>query len=314
MDREQLAAFVHVARRGSFTQAAVALGVGQPAVSARIRALEERVGGALFARGRRARLTVLGESFLPFARRALEVIDEGLEVARLTQIGKRGRVTLGSLASLTGGLVGPAVGALLRENPDVACLVRAGEHERIVELLVDGVVELGVVAWPCAERVAADLRPLLVFREPVVLVAGPTHPLARRARVVEQDVVRLGRPLFRLRWWPEHDSRLLALAERAGPAVELAMEAARSLARGGAGVGFFARTYVAEDLKMGTLVEVPVQHMAPIERGSALVRRGRSGPLSPAAAHLIEALRRQAAALGLLAPTPSRGRRDAEAR
>jgi len=137
MDREQLATFDRIAREGSFTRAAISLGIGQPAISARIQALEEQVGGTLFTRGRRIALTTLGESFLPFARRALEVLGEGIEAARLAQIGQHGRIRLGSLASLAGGLVGPALSAFVRVHPRVECFVRAGDHERIVALLLD---------------------------------------------------------------------------------------------------------------------------------------------------------------------------------
>jgi DNA-binding transcriptional LysR family regulator len=300
MDRDQLAAFDQIAREGSFTRAAVSLGVGQPAISARIRALEDQVGGALFTRGRRVTLSALGESFLPFARRALEVLAEGVEAVRLAHIGQRGRIRLGSLASLAGGLVGPALGAFLDDNPQVDCLVRAGDHERIVALLVDGMVDLGLIAWPCTETAAADFQPVLRLHEPVVLVAHPNHPLAARSRVTPDDVARLGRPLFRLRWWQKHDPLILELAERAGPTVEVAMETARRLALAGVGVGFFARTYVAEDLDRGALTEIVVREMPRIHRDSAIVRRRHAAPLSPAAANLIEALRKQAAALGLL--------------
>jgi DNA-binding transcriptional LysR family regulator len=300
MDRDQLAAFDHIAREGSFTRAAVSLGIGQPAISARIRGLEEEVGGSLFTRGRRIALTALGESFLPFARRALEVLGEGVEAARLAQIGQRGRIRLGALASLAGGLVGPALGAFATANPGVDCLVRAGDHERIVALLVDAMVDLGVVAWPCTEMAAADLQPLLLFHEPVVLVARRGHPLTMRRRAARDDVVRLGRPLYRLRWWQKHDPKILELAERTGSAIELPMETARRLALGGVGVGFFARTYVSDDLERGDLVEVAVSDMPRIFRDSALVRRAHAGPLSPASAGLVEALRRQAGALGLL--------------
>ena len=299
MDLDQLAAFDRIVREGGFGRAAIALGIGQPAVSARIRALEDRVGGALFTRGRRVGLTALGESFLPYARRAMEVLGEGVEAARLAQTGGRGRIRLGSLNSLAGGLVGPALSGLVRTQPEVECTVRAGNHERIVSLLVDGVVDLGVVAWPCTEASAADLQELLVLHEPVVLVARPDHPLAR-GRVGVEDLVRLGRPFFRLRWWQRPDPVLTALAERAGTAVELPMETARAMALAGAGVGFFTRTFIAEDLQRGALAEIEVRDLARIFRDSALVRR-RRGPLSPAAAHLVEAIRRQADRLGLLA-------------
>ena len=305
MDRDQLAAFDHVAREGSFTRAAIALGIGQPAVSARIHALEAEVGGTLFTRGRRIAMTALGESFLPFARRALEVLGEGVEAARMAQVGERGRIRLGSLASLAGGLVGPALSALLRTHPEVDCMMRAGDHERIVALLLDGVVELGLVTWPCTEAETADLQAVLLLHEPVILVASPRHPLAARTRVNQDELIRLGRPLFRMRWWQTHHPAILRLTERAGRTVELPMEAARRLAIEGTGVGFFVRTYIAEDLGRGTLVEIPLADLPRIYRDSALVRRRRAGPLSPAAANLVEAIRQQAARLGLLASSSS---------
>src|ERR1051325_10596819 len=72
VDTDQLAAFLRVVRESSFTRAALSLGIGQPAVSARIHALEAAIGGPLFTRGRKIGLTLLGEGFLPYARRATE--------------------------------------------------------------------------------------------------------------------------------------------------------------------------------------------------------------------------------------------------
>src|SRR6266540_2771293 len=140
VDRAQLSAFDRIAREGSFSRAALAIGIGQPAISARIAALEQAVGGALFTRGRRVALTPLGESFLPYVRRALEVLDEGVEVARGAEGGKRGRVTLGALGSLSGGLCGPALASLLRAHPEIEVVMKAGDHETVLELLWDGIV------------------------------------------------------------------------------------------------------------------------------------------------------------------------------
>ncbi|MFL5311957.1 MAG: LysR family transcriptional regulator, partial [Myxococcales bacterium] len=52
MTVDQLVAFERVAREGSFSRAAAALRLGQPAISARILALEDEVGGSLFVRAR----------------------------------------------------------------------------------------------------------------------------------------------------------------------------------------------------------------------------------------------------------------------
>jgi LysR family transcriptional regulator, low CO2-responsive transcriptional regulator len=301
MDTDQLVAFQYVVREGSFTRAAIALGIGQPAVSARIQALEAAVGGALFTRGRRVALTALGDGFLPFARRATEILVEGVEAARLARTGGRGRVTVATLGSLAAGLVGPAMAATIRARPELEWLVRSGDHELVLGLLFDGIAELGVIVWPAPESGAAALTRLCTMREPVVLAVAPGHPLAARRRVTRDDVVALARPLLRLRWWRAHHPELIRLAQRAGSWVEVPMESARHLVTRGVAAGFFPRTFIADDVDAGRLVIVPVRDLAPITRATALVRRPRPTPPTPARAGLVGALRPQAAALGILA-------------
>ena len=291
MQLDQLIAFDRIAREGSFSRAAVGLGLGQPAVSARILALEAAVGGTLFVRRRTLRLTALGESLLPYVRRALEVLREGVEASRLAQVGERGSVRIGALGSLAGGLIGPAVAEFIRTHPKVDCTVRSGDHEFVLRLLLDGVVDAALTVWPCTS--AVELTPLFVFREPVVLVAHPGHALARRGRVGREEVARLARPLLRLRWWQAHHPQIERLAEQSETSLEVAMETGRRLVASGVGAGFFTRTYIADELARGTLVEIGVRGLR-LFRDSALVRRSHSGAISPALAAFIQVLRRAA--------------------
>jgi DNA-binding transcriptional LysR family regulator len=292
MTIDQLVAFERVAREGSFSRAALALGLGQPAVSARILALEDALGGSLFVRARSIRLTGLGSSLLPYVRRALEVLREGVEAARLAQVGQRGSIRVGALGSLAGGLVGPVLADFLRSHPRVECTLRAADHEVLLQLLLDGLVDVALVVWPCAS--AVELTALFVFREPVVLVAHPRHPLARARRVTRDEVARLAHPFLRLRWWQSHHPRLEELARLSDTAVEVPMEMARHLVANGIGAGFFTRTYIAEEIARGSLAEIRVSGIQPIFRDSALVRRRHSGPISPALAAFIQLLRARA--------------------
>lgn len=78
MDTQALAAFTEIADSGSFTQAALALHLSQPAISKRITTLEQQIGQSLFDRiGRRVRLTDAGRALLPYARKALQDIEDG---------------------------------------------------------------------------------------------------------------------------------------------------------------------------------------------------------------------------------------------
>lgn len=301
MDTDQLIAFQRVVREGTFSRAALTLDIGQPALSARIQALEVQLGGALFTRGRRVALTPLGSSFLPFVRRALETLEEGQRVAQAAQRGERGRVTVASLGSIAGGLLGPALAEFVRAHPEVECHARSGDHELVLQQLWDGAVELGILVWPSGNASAHELDVLSVFEEPVVLAANPCHPLAQQRSVSQTELVALGRPLLKLRWWLTHEPKLLRLADRAGTSVEIAMESARHLVRRGAAVGFFPRTYIAEDLERKDLVTLTVADFEPLQRKLALVTRARPEPLSPAAQDLVTAIREQAARLGLSA-------------
>ena len=303
LDLDQLRAFDRVVREGSFSRAALALGIGQPAVSTRIRGLEAAVGGAVFTRGRRVALTPRGEGLLPYVRRALEVLGEGMAAARAAIPGQKGRVSLGVLGSLAGGLVGPALARFMRASPEVECTIRSGFHEVLVDMLLDGIVELALVAWPFPKAAAADLTPLLVLNEPVTLLVGPRHPLAGKRSVTEADVVRLARPFFRLRWWPEHHPAIERLSAATGTAVDVAMESALHLVQQGVGAGFFTEVYAAGARERGAVVPVAVRGLPHIERGSALVRRA-TGPLPPCAANLVQAIRAEARRLGLAPRMP----------
>jgi DNA-binding transcriptional LysR family regulator len=300
MDFHQLMAFERIAREGSFSRAAWALQIAQPTISARIQALEQEVGGPLFVRGgRRVTLTERGESFLPYARRALEVLNEGIEAARLTQVGQRGRVTVGTLQSLAGGLLASVIAAFHTAHPDVELFVRSGHNDLIVEMLRDGTVKVGLITGPSLHP---DLTPLLHFREPLVLVAAAGHALARRAPVAWQEVEQAGAPLLLVRWGPSMNPVLARMNLQVGRVVEAPIETILHLLRRGIGTAFLTRTLVMDDLLAGRLAEIVVEDLPPLSRESMLVRLSRGGTLSPGVNDFVALMQEEAAALGLVVP------------
>lgn len=82
MDIADLQVIDAVASRGSFTAAAAQLGLSQPAVSARVAAVERAVGASLFIRDSRgARLTPAGQRYLGYLRRCLHLLADGARAA-----------------------------------------------------------------------------------------------------------------------------------------------------------------------------------------------------------------------------------------
>lgn len=293
MDLDQLLTFERVVREGSFSKAAFSLGVAQPTVSVRIKALETHLGGPLFHRGRKVRLTERGESFLPYARRAITTLQDGREVARLAPQGGRGRLSVGVLHSLAGRFTGSALRSFLDAYPDVECTVHEGKHWDILEQLYDGVTEVGLLCWPPLDPLLAELTPLLHLREPVLLLASPNHPLAAMTSVRQEDVIALSRPLVFLRWWQATPRALARLCKQTN-AADLPTETAKHLLRSGLGAGFFTKMVAAPELESGELVRIPVDDLPKLYRKSALVKLARREVLSPAAIAFVDYLKKVA--------------------
>src|SRR5690242_10562338 len=93
----QLEALIEVVRRGTVTGAARTLYLTQPALTARLNALERDVGARLLVRRRGGvRLTEAGRAFLPYAERALQAIAEGRLVLDELGRGAAGHISVGA--------------------------------------------------------------------------------------------------------------------------------------------------------------------------------------------------------------------------
>ena len=175
MDTRQLAAFCAVVEKKSFSQAAERLGVTQPAVSLQIRALEKRLGVQLVDRsGRRVEPTEAGQRLYRNAQRVLaaeeQLLDELTEGERIT-----GRFELGASTGPGGSVVPILLGELARTYPDLSVALTVADTHRIVELVADRALELGVVGFARRHR-SVVFEPL--FRDQVVLACPPGHRFA----------------------------------------------------------------------------------------------------------------------------------------
>lgn len=291
MDIDQLLAFEHIVRLGSFSRAAQILDISQPTISARIRHLEEEVGGLLLLRrGRSVTLTERGECFLPYVQRALAVLEEGKEAAHLAETGQRGRLMIGTIESLTGGFFAKALTRFYRHHAQVEIFVRTEHTVNIVTMLEDNIIKMGLITWPF---MGADLVPILHFREPLVLVVAPHHPLASRDHVTLEEATQLGSPMLQVRWGPLARPLLPQLRELSQEKVEVPIDTARQMVIGGIGATFLTHTLIVDDLKEKRLIEIPVSDLPPLYRKSALVRLRRN-QLGTAEEEFISVLRQEA--------------------
>lgn len=182
----QIAAFLAVAETGSFRAAAERLHLSQPAVSARVRQLEDHLRVDLFNRTTRSvSATPAGRRLLAAASRALgeleHLADELHDEAGLS----RGRVAVAAIPSLAGTILPPAMGAFRRAYPGVTVELIEVLTRRTFEAVEQGTAALGLMSGPMP-RDPFDFEPL--FDEPCVAVVPRDHPLAGRSRIALADL------------------------------------------------------------------------------------------------------------------------------
>ena len=135
MNHAQLRAFNAVANESSFTKAARALGVSQPAVTIQIKALEESYGTALLLRrGHKVSLTELGLSLLDITRRIFSLEQEAEELLTEARHLRAGHLKVGADGPY---FVMELLAAFIARYPGVRVTVAMGNSETVVRDLLD---------------------------------------------------------------------------------------------------------------------------------------------------------------------------------
>ena len=188
MDLHSLQAFIEVARHGSFSGAAEALFVTQPAISKRIKALEEELSTALFDRlGRKTSLTEAGRALLP---RAKQLLDEAEDMRRFAS--SLSATVTGSLVMGTSHHIGlhrlpPVLKAFRAAYPDVRLDIRFMDSEQACHAVESGDLELAIVTLPSEVPVNLEVQPIWTDR--LHVVAEKDHPLNSGRKIPLQELV-----------------------------------------------------------------------------------------------------------------------------
>ena len=173
--------FLAVAQHHSFTKAAAALHVSQPALSQQVRQLEESLSAQLFDRsGRTTRLTDAGEVYLRYARRASQELEEGKRAIHDVGDLSRGALRVALTPTFTTYLVGPLVEAFHSRYPNITLNLREIAQEQMEELLLADELDVGI-AFEDGHSQDIETQPLLI--EALALVVGERHPLAGQSAI-----------------------------------------------------------------------------------------------------------------------------------
>jgi DNA-binding transcriptional LysR family regulator len=178
---QQLRALAAVAETGSFTLAAEALQLTQPAISHLIKRMEEELAQPLVVRGRRIRMTNAGEMMVDTAVRALRLIDESLGACRSQSQLREGRVVLAVGHLTAGALLPPLLGRFSQQHPTLATTLLDSTAEQMISRVLSQEADLGFGSDIGQKHSELATEPL--FSERMALFVRYDHPLAQRVVV-----------------------------------------------------------------------------------------------------------------------------------
>lgn len=272
MDTEFARTFLAVVAAGNFVGAAERLHITQSTVSARIQALERQLGAVLLRRGRGgAELTPAGQRFLRHAKSLVRTIEQARHDVGLPA-GYSGSLTLRGRIALWDGFLPQWTAWMRAQMPDVSLRLEIGFEEDIMQGLVQGTIDIGLMYTP-------ENRPGLgieyLFDEILLLVSTEADMAWQNERYVHID------------WGPEFEAQFTTHYPEVEPPALVAnigwLGIQQILHSGGA--GFFPRRITRELIEAGRLWPVegspvfslPVYLVYPQDRGDEIMQRAQAG-------------------------------------
>ncbi len=297
---EGVEAFLRVAARRSFRQAADDFGITPSAISQTIRSLEARLGVALLTRTTRSvGLTEAGERFLERAQPAFDEIVAAGDAARGLADRPSGLLRLAVPRAVVPLLLQPVLASFAEACPDVVVEIVASEE--LVDLAKDGFdagIRLG--EFIAADMVAVRLTPSFRY----AIVASPGY-LQRRGRPdVPEDLqhhscVRIRRSSGAVAPWRVEAGGLPVELAVSGPLVVNDFPTMLGAALGGIGLAQVPEPIAAKGVSEGRLEEVLATY-ASRSAGVFLYHSGRRQVL-PKLRAFIDHVQRHSSGLGTLA-------------
>jgi LysR family hydrogen peroxide-inducible transcriptional activator len=187
----QLEYFVAVAEQGTFGAAAERVRISQPALSAQIAELEQRLGLTVFERGRHgASVTPEAEALVVAARRVLDEADRLMELAGDRHGDLIGELRLGVIPTIAPYLLPVVVREVKRRYPSASLMLQELRTTELTAALRAGSIDLALLAAPVPE-LDATVDVVELARDRFVLALPEGHPFAGSGRLSRSAIAGL---------------------------------------------------------------------------------------------------------------------------
>lgn len=289
--------FYTVAREKNISRAASVLFISQPAVSKAIQKLEENIGTALFFRTKRGvLLTPEGEVLFRSVEAAMQSLSAGeQQLSRMRNL-DMGHIRIGVSTTLCKHLLMPYLQSFIHQYPHIRISIFCQSTNQTLKLLEEGSLDIGLIGRPLSEKNISFL-PLVEIED--IFVATQTyldnlkllHPdtegsLFDTATILLLDKENMTRQYI--------DDYLSANHIQPKHLLEITtMDLLIDFAKIGLGIACVIKNFVTDELKSGTLREVPLN--IPIHRREIGFACSSRTPLSCAAEQFLAMVTSQSA-------------------
>ncbi|MCH3958252.1 MAG: LysR family transcriptional regulator [Selenomonas sp.] len=198
MEIKDMRAFYAIVEEGNISHAAQRLDIAQPALSRQMKRLETALGVQLFERGsRRIRLTDAGRVMYARVEHILGMVDG--TVREITEIGSgvAGSIRLGTITTSGAMLLPELISEFHSRYPNVTYQIWEAEGARILELLDNRVIEIGITRTQVDSKVYESI---VLPNEPLVLIMNKDHEIGAAPDRVKLEELKGVPIIIPLRW------------------------------------------------------------------------------------------------------------------
>jgi DNA-binding transcriptional LysR family regulator len=275
MTLRQLRIFETVANHMSFSRAAQELHLSQPAVSMQIKQLEESVCLPLFEKlGKKIFLTEAGQELLRYARGIRQQVEEAeLTMEELKGL-QRGTLHL-TMASTANYFAPQLIAAFLRQHPGIKIKLDVTNRTGLLKALDENRTDMAIMGRPPQDY---DVIGTPFMDNPLVIIAPPAHPLAKRKRIAlselaeEPFIVReqdSGTRIAADRFFAEHGIQMIAGMEMSRS------EAIKQAVMAELGLGIVSLHTIEMELALKRLVVLKVEDFPILRHWHIVYRNGK---------------------------------------
>jgi len=290
MEILQLETFLAVASYGGFHRAAEALHISQPAVSARINALEHSLGTRLFERGPAGfSLSAAGKTLRPHAEQLLRQVAVARQAVHELRPTFGGALPIAASLSICTYLLPEVLKNYQSKHPEVVVSVRSGNSAQVLRMVLDGEVEFGLAR----SLHHPEVETISLRDDPLILVGHPRHTAMSSRRVRLEEVESL--PIISYDRGSSDWTLTNGLFRRAGllPNIVLeveTIEACKRMVLRKLGLAFLPQIAVHDELRRKKLVTLEITDAEPLRRSLDVIVPRRH-PLSRNGRSLLSELR-----------------------